>query len=190
MRGAAYLRTGTCRKTGKEVCHLLDAVSRSQKLACRSSFGSELLAARGASDGRQLFLLTLRELQNGPVSADAARRLREVGGHAIPAELVAYGTSVFSALLMGPVRPPSENSVAGHLWWLSDQLRTKQLADMLWRDTRDMRADPMTKGSIGRELILDVMSGKMHYNHDVARFSAEKAKKAVPSSSTRSFAKS
>ena len=90
--------------------------------------------------------------------------------------------SVFSALLMDPVRPPSENSMAGHLWLLSDQLRTELLADMLWRGTRDMRADPMAKGSIGRELILDVMSGKMNYNRDAARFSAEKAKKAVPGS--------
>ena len=40
----------------------------------------------------------------------------------------------------------------------------------------------MTKGSIGREVILDVMSGEMNYNHDVVMFSAEKAKKAVPSS--------
>ena len=53
---------------------------------------------------------------------------------------------------------------------------------MLWCDTRDMRADPMTKGSIGRELILDVMNSNMHYNHDGVRFSAEKAKEAVPSS--------
>ena len=120
----------------------------------------------------QQFLLTLHELQNGPVTADEARRLREVGGYAIPAELVVDGMSVFSALLMDPVRPPSENSMAGHLWWLSDQLRTKQLADMLWCDTRDMRADPMTKGSIGRELILDVMSGKMNCNRDVVRSSA------------------
>ena len=40
----------------------------------------------------------------------------------------------------------------------------------------------MTKGSIGRELILDVTNGNTHYNRDVVRFSAEKAKKAVPSS--------
>ena len=44
-----------------------------------------------------------------------------------------------------------------------------------------MRADPMTKGSIGREVILDIMSGNVHYNHDVVRFSAEKARKAAPS---------
>ena len=121
-------------------------------------------------------------MQRGPVGTDEIRKLREEGGYAIPAELVVDGMSVFSALLSDPVRPPSENSMAGHLWWLSDQLRARQIADMLWCDTRDMRADPLTKGSIGRELILDVMRGEIKYAHDVVRFSVEKAKKVVPSS--------
>ena len=69
-------------------------------------------------------------MQRGPVGTDEIRRLREEGGYAIPAELVVDGMSVFSALLSDPVRPPSENSMAGHLWWLSDQLRTKQLKDI------------------------------------------------------------
>ena len=83
---------------------------------------------------------------------------------------------------MDPVKPPSENSMAGHLWWVSDQLRTRQLDDLVWCDTRDMRADPMTKGTIGRDLILDVMAGNFTYVHDTVRFSDEKRKKAVPSS--------
>ena len=90
--------------------------------------------------------------------------------------------SVFSALLMDPVKPPSENSMAGHLWWLADQLRTRQLQDLVWCDTRDMRADPMTKGTIGRDLILDVMNGQFEYVHPTVRYSTEKAKRSVPSS--------
>ena len=90
--------------------------------------------------------------------------------------------SVFSALLMDPVKPPSENSMAGHLWWLSDQLRTKQIDDLIWCDTRDMRADPMTKGTINRDLILDVMKGQFAYVHPTVRYSTEKLKKSMPSS--------
>ena len=159
MRGAVYMRMGKCRRTGQEVCHLLNAVSRSHKLVCRSSFGSELLAACGAADGLQAFMLTLHEMQKGPATASEVRKLRESGGHATSSELVVDGMSVFSALLMDPVKPPSENSMAGHLWWLADQLRTKQLDDLVWCDTRDMRADPMTKGTMGRDLILSVMQG-------------------------------
>ena len=173
---------GDASGAGKEVCHLLHAVARSHKLVCRSSFGSELLAACGAADGLQAFLLTMHEMVHGPASPSEARRLREEGGYAVPAELVVDGMSVFSALLMDPVKPPSENSMAGHLWWLADQLRTKQIDDLVWCDTRDMRADPMTKGTISRDLILDVMAGNFAYVHDTVRFSVEKRKKTVPSS--------
>ena len=182
MRGAVYMRMGKCRRTGQEVCHLLNAVSRSHKLVCRSSFGSELLAACGAADGLQAFMLTLHEMQKGPATASEVRKLRESGGHATSSELVVDGMSVFSALLMDPVKPPSENSMAGHLWWLADQLRTKQLDDLVWCDTRDMRADPMTKGAIGRDLILSVMQGQFAYAHPTVRYSTEKRKKSVPSS--------
>ena len=178
------MRMGRCRKSGKEICHLLDAVARSHKLVCRSSFGSELLAACGAADGLQAFVLTLHEMLRGPASPGETRRLREEGGYAVPAELVIDGMSVFSALLMDPVRPPSGNSMAGHLWWLADQFRTKQITDLLWCDTRDMRAVPMTKGTIDRALILDIMEGKFSYQHPVVRFSDElaKRKKGMPSS--------
>ena len=182
MRGAVHLRMGKSRQDGHECCHLLNAVARSHKLVCRSSFGSELLAACGAADGLSAYLLTLHEMQHGPASADRARQLREEGGYGFNTELVIDGMSVFSALLMDPVKPPSENSMAGHLWWLADQLRTKQLTDLVWCDTRDMRADPMTKGTIGRDLILDVMNGNFKYVHPTVHLSTEKAKRSMPSS--------
>ena len=45
-----------------------------------------------------------------------------------------------------------------------------------------MRADPMTKGTIGRDLILDVMNGKFKYAHPTVHLSTEKAKRSMPSS--------
>eukprot|EP00959_Pyramimonas_sp_CCMP1952_P375212 7858429-Pyramimonas_sp.AAC.1 len=91
---------------------------------------------RGARDGAR------------PASAEEIRMLREGKGYAIPADLVIDGMSVFGALFMDPARPPSQDSMAGHLYCLADQLRTK-LIENLWCDTRDMRADPLTKGSMG-----------------------------------------
>ena len=91
MRGAVHMRMGKSRRTGHEVCHLLSAISRSHKLVCRSSFGSELLAACGAADGLQAYMLTLCEMQRGPASASEARQLRESGGYAYASELVIDG---------------------------------------------------------------------------------------------------
>ena len=56
------------------------------------------------------------------------------------------------------------------------------MSDLVWCDTRDMRADPMTKGTIGRDLILSVMQGQFAYAHPTVRYSTEKRKKSVPSS--------
>eukprot|EP00959_Pyramimonas_sp_CCMP1952_P195911 4095901-Pyramimonas_sp.AAC.1 len=53
---------------------------------------------------------------------------------------------------------------------------------MLWCDTPDMGADPMTKGSIGRGLVLGVMTGHASDIHPTVRFSDEKRKKSAPSS--------
>ena len=107
---------GTRRRTGKEVCRRQSAVSRSRKLARRPSFGSELLAARGAADGSHAFFLTLREMARSSGSAGENGCLREVGGYAIPAEVAIDGTSAFSAIITDPVELSSENSMAGHLW--------------------------------------------------------------------------
>eukprot|EP00959_Pyramimonas_sp_CCMP1952_P311497 6519086-Pyramimonas_sp.AAC.1 len=57
MRGAACVLLGKCRRACKHVRYLLGEVSRSHKLARISSFGSELLAARGAADVLQGHLL-------------------------------------------------------------------------------------------------------------------------------------
>eukprot|EP00959_Pyramimonas_sp_CCMP1952_P254824 5322394-Pyramimonas_sp.AAC.1 len=45
-----------------------------------------------------------------------------------------------------------------------------------------MRADPTSKGSIGRELILDAMRGKLECDHATVRLSGERRKKTVPTS--------
>ena len=121
-------------------------------------------------------------MAHGPASAEEIRRLTKEGGYAIPADLAIDGTSVFSALLVGPVRPPSENGMAGRLWWLADQLRTRQIEDLPWRDARDTRADPMTKGRAGRELILSAMDGQIDCDHDVVRCIDEKKKRTATSS--------
>ena len=39
-----------------------------------------------------------------------------------------------------------------------------------WCDTRDMTADGHTKGSIDRELLLQVMSGYQSFKHEVKKY--------------------
>eukprot|EP00959_Pyramimonas_sp_CCMP1952_P229516 4798723-Pyramimonas_sp.AAC.1 len=97
----------------------------------------------GTADGLQTRLLALHEMVRGRAPCEVIRRLREEGDYAVPATLVVYGSSLFAALAMDPVRPPFGNSMAGYLRWLTDQVHTKQIV------IRDVGADPMTKGSTG-----------------------------------------
>eukprot|EP00959_Pyramimonas_sp_CCMP1952_P129504 2708165-Pyramimonas_sp.AAC.1 len=71
--------------------------------------------------------------------------------------------SVFTAFAINLARPLPERSMTGHLRWLADQLRAGRVVDILWRGTRDMRADPMTKGGASRDLIADAMGGNFSY---------------------------
>ena len=59
------------------------------------------------------------------------------------------------------------------------------MEDLLWCDARDARAGPMTKGSMGRDLVLRVMDGQISYDHDAVKFRDEKKKKKAAPSSQR-----
>eukprot|EP00959_Pyramimonas_sp_CCMP1952_P267682 5596670-Pyramimonas_sp.AAC.1 len=101
-RRRAYASTHVSQYRGGGLLRL-DAVSRSRKLARRSSFGSGLLAAGGTADGLQVHLGTLHEMVLGFESAEEIRRLAEEGDFAVPpAELAVDGASVFAALAMDP----------------------------------------------------------------------------------------
>ena len=41
---------------------------------------------------------------------------------------------------------------------------------MQWTDTRDMNADGHTKGTIDRDMIIDLMNGKFHYQHPTKEY--------------------
>ena len=97
------------------------------------------------------------------------------------------GTSASSALLMGPVKPPSEDSTVGHFWSLADQRRTKQVDE--WCDERDMHFDLMTKGTVAGDFILDLMAGQFACTRDAMMCSREKRKTDVPSSKYSPLAK-
>ena len=53
-----------------------------------------------------------------------------------------------------------------------------------------MRADPMTEGSLGRELVPKAMDGQTSYDRDAVRLSDENRKTSVPSSRRSSLTQS
>ena len=65
---------------------------------------------------------------------------------------------------------PTEKTLLGHIRWIREFLDLGILSNIQWCDTRDMTADGHTKGSIDRQLLLDVMVGIQFYKHSVKTF--------------------
>ena len=172
MRGANYLRRGRRRSDKTTVWHLLTSECKSHKLITRSSFSSEVLAAVAAADGMIPILMTLHELQTGPLSKTECRRLREEGNLCFHSLLTIDSMSMFSAIAAAIVKVPSEKNLAGHLFWVRELINLQVLNQLQWADTRDMSCDGHTKGSIDRQMLLDVMLGNFKYQHETKLYPA------------------
>ena len=78
--------------------------------------------------------------------------------------------SVFKSLTSKDLKIPTERTLLGHISWIREFLDLGILSNVQWCDTRDMTADGHTKGSIDRQLLLEVMVGTQVYKHDVKSF--------------------
>ena len=55
-----------------------------------------------------------------------------------------------------------------HLLWIRDKLTLGVLERLLWRDTRDITADPHTKGAAPRQPLQEIASGMLFQRHPAA----------------------
>ena len=67
--------------------------------------------------------------------------------------------SVFSAVENENFKYPPEKSLLSHISWVKQLTIFKIITILGWVDTRDMIADGMTKGSIDRIQLIEVMRG-------------------------------
>ena len=70
--------------------------------------------------------------------------------------------SVFVAITSTYIKIPADNGVLSHIQYARELLDTRVLQWLFWVDTRDMCADGLTKGSISREAIHDIMEGQLN----------------------------
>ena len=69
--------------------------------------------------------------------------------------------SVFVAITATYIKIPADNGVLSHVQYIRELLDTRVLQRIFWVDTRDMCADGLTKGSVGREAIHSIMDGDL-----------------------------
>ena len=107
----------------------------------------------------------LHEIKVGVVTQTEARRLREEGGYAVPAALFVDALSVHAAVTATHIKIPAEKSLLSHIRFLRECLDNRVLAAIIWLDTRDMQADGLTKGSVDRAALDEIMAGHTSYKH-------------------------
>ena len=99
--------------------------------------------------------------------------MREYGGYAIPMALYVDAQSVFVSITSTFIKIPADNGVLSHIQYIRELLDTKVLQWLFWVDTRDMCADGLTKGSVHREAIQELMSGKLTLAHGTKGWSSK-----------------
>ena len=175
LRGAAFLRhkRNFVKPDGSPVVdeiksHVLLAESRSIETVCRSTYAAELLGATSTADTMIAMTITLFEMKFGVLGPEKLKLLREQGWGSEPpvtTQLFIDARSVYESLNATNFKPPVEHSLAGHVLWLRELYERGLISNIFWTDTRDMYADGLTKGSVPRIGLEQIMSGKLKIAH-------------------------
>eukprot|EP00971_Amphidinium_carterae_P328599 6460551-Amphidinium_carterae.7 len=127
-------------------CHVLDFSSARQRRVMRSTFGAEVNAAMDASERTYGLQLrgNVRDLQ----------AIFDAGALQPKVYLAIDAKSVFDCVACKDYHAPSEDSLALHVLALRSDLSCGKLKGFLWCDTRSMLADPLTKGSADKTMLM------------------------------------
>ena len=177
MRGMCLLRRGIGRDKKSQVVHLLDSICKSHKLTVRSGFASETLAVAHGVDDAYPSVITLEELRHGVKDPVSLKNVRELGGLQLTTALTTDEVEVFTALCDDKLKAPTEQTLLGHVCWIREMLSLGLISRLQLCNRNDMVADGHTRGIVSRQLLLEAMSGKQTFRHEV--------KKHLPTTQTK-----
>ena len=138
---------------------MVEWVSKTQRHVTRATFASELYGGTDALDQGKLLQASLHELHSGPGSLDELRQLTKRGELQVALILVLDAMSVVAAIAAPTIKTPAESGLLVHLKWMREQLDSNQLWCICWADTRSMAADGLTKGTLDRKALHDILEG-------------------------------
>ena len=142
--------------------HLIDFMTKRVSNVTRSTFSAELFSVCDAGDYAILLRQIVHEFTVGPLGTTDARSMTEgVVRSPVRIELLVDAMSVFAAVTASNIKVPREKSLLGHLQYLREKIDRRVFEALIWCDTRDMAADGLTKGSIDRSQIVDIMNGSL-----------------------------
>ena len=168
LRGTLHLRIDGDNTHCDSRVHCIEYMSKALRNVTRSTFAAELLAACDSVDLGILILLMLHEIAVGKVPAITAREMRIKGGYSIPMVLQVDARSVYAAITATFIKAPAEKNLLSHVQFIRELLDAGVLRSIQWIDTRDMSADGLTKGTVDRSALQDIMNGHraFKYGHE------------------------
>ena len=111
----------------------------------------------------------MHQMTTGAIRNEEAMKMTEGPGNIFETGVNIDAMSIISALEHVNLKQPSEKSFLAHLAWLQDKILKRAISWLRWVDTRDMYADGLTKGSVSRERLQELASGRFTRKHDVKR---------------------
>ena len=134
-----------------------------------------MFAAVDATDQMLLIASALHELEKGVQTTSQMRTLSESGMFCVPTMLVIDAQGVYQSLKAQTGKIPTEKSLAIQVFWLRELIERGRVRFVCWVDTRDMHSDGLTKGSVDRAALQQVMSGKFVMTQPCLCFTKHKA---------------
>ncbi len=92
--------------------------------------------------------------------------MRDTGGYAITMTPQIDAMSVYAAVTATYIKHPAEKGLLSHVQFIRELLDTGVLKAFLWSDTRDISSDGLTKGSVERLLLHQLMEGFQRSKHE------------------------
>ena len=150
-------------------CHVLEYASKRQRRVQRSTYSAELNGVIDTVETGILIQIAFHQILYGcDDSPTTMARMLEEGRLQPPLDCVCDARAVFDSIAASDVCDPAECSLKLHLLSIRDKILVGIIKRFFWADTRDMIADCLTKGGVGRRIMSRALEmGLFILAHDV-----------------------
>ena len=153
---------------------MVDYYAKKQSHVVRSTWGAELQQLSDGVDNLLVLRGFFHEVKHGVSSSRLLRDLVDRGSTdelpAMPMHACIDAHSVFAAITADVIGMPAERHTLYHAQWVRELLDAGTISALWWIDTRDCCPDGLTKGSVPRDAILEVMRGRWILQHPCKRW--------------------
>jgi hypothetical protein len=139
-------------------CHELGKACKTIKRVCRSTFASEMHAAIAGVDETQFVAMLWQEIVGPETGWHQLQQDFEKARLIIPVDVLTDANSLFTSLNNTEDKKTAEANQFVHLQALRQDFREGRIRRVIWVTTRDMVADGLTKASVKRDALRELLS--------------------------------